>query len=84
MMSRTGRYVIFPTIFVLSASAMASAVTVVAQAQPRPESFFWAGVVTALVPVLILGTLGGVVLHLYLRERRSRDARSPAPGRGEA
>jgi uncharacterized protein (DUF2062 family) len=66
--------VIFAATLMASAPGVAAAPAIVVQAQPRPESFFWTGVLTALVPVLILGALGALVIHLYLRERRSREA----------
>lgn len=45
------------------------------QSQSRPIAFFVAGVLIALVPVLLLGGLGGVVLVSYVRDAKSRKAR---------
>ncbi len=42
------------------------------QSQSRPLNFFWAGVLMALVPVLIFAGLTGTLIYLYLREVRSR------------
>jgi hypothetical protein len=50
---------------------------------PDPEGYFWGGLLTALFPVLILGTLGGIAVYLYVKER-DRSEGPPQPGEPEA
>lgn len=57
---------------------------VVQVASPEPDSFFWAGLLTALVPMLILGALGGVAVRLYIRERGRADEERSEEASGQA
>lgn len=61
------------TLAIGSVASLTLASPLLIQEGARPDSFFWAGLLTALVPMLVLGALGGVAVHLYLRERRSSE-----------
>lgn len=52
-------------------ASLASGLALV-QSQSRPLNFFWAGILMALVPVLIFAGLAGTLIYFYLREVRSR------------
>ncbi len=41
------------------------------QSTSNRVAFFFAGLLMALVPLLVLGTLGAVLIRLYLRSRAS-------------
>lgn len=62
-----------PVVAPFTVGWLTAPLVVVQAASPEPDSFFWAGLLTALVPMLILGALGGVAVRLYIRERGRTD-----------
>lgn len=63
----------------MSVAALLQAVTHAGDSQRMEHAYFWSGVALALVPVLIFGTIGVLVVRAYRRRAPSPSPKEPPP-----